>query len=170
MNSFRSFEDTYENPEKSTFERISYDIQDIDVFREILKRYKVVVVDVWANFCAPCKNFAPLYENLGIEYKEDISKKNILFLKDCIDDNDYDSIHASDTKAVPTFFIYMNGKAVGTILGANMKKLKTVCDELISVEDSHTLEEKLSFLYQEKLMDKNEKIIHGINDRNIGVC
>ena len=170
MNSFRSYEETYENPDKMNIERITYDIQNRNVFQEILKRYKVVVVDVWANFCAPCKTFSPLYEKLAKEYIEEINKKNVLFLKDCIDDDNYDSLHGGDTRAVPTFFIYMRGKLIGTVLGANMTKIKKICDLLLPVEDGNKLEEVLEYIYREKLLEKNEVVINSINDRNIGVC
>jgi len=170
MNSFRTYEETYENPEKMNIERVTYDIQNPQVFQEILKRYKVVIVDVWANFCSPCKTFAPLYEKLALEYKDEIDKKNIIFLKDCIDDDHYESLHAGDTRAVPTFFIYMRGKLIGTVLGVNMTKIKKVCDTLIQVQDSNQLEEILEYIYREKLVEKNEIIINNINDRNIGVC
>ena len=170
MNSFKSYEETYENPDKLNVERVTYDIQNPEVFHEILKRYKVVVVDVWANFCAPCKTFSSLYEKHALEYKRDIDNKNIIFLKDCIDDDNYDSLHGGDTKAVPTFFIYMRGKLIGTVLGANMTKIKKVCDILIPVEDGHLLEEVLDYIYQEKLVEKNELLINNVNDRNIGVC
>jgi thioredoxin 1 len=170
MNSFKTYEETYETPEKLNMERVTYDIQNIDVFREILKRYKIVVVDVWANFCAPCKTFSPLYEDLARGYMKEIDSKNLLFLKDCIDDDNYDSLHGGETRAVPTFFIYMNGKVIGTVLGANMTKIKRVIDILINVDNPNVLEEKLSYIYDEKLLEKNEKIINNINDRNIGVC
>lgn len=170
MNSFRTYEESYENPDKMETERVTYDIQNQNVFQEILKRYKIVVVDVWANFCAPCKTFAPLYEKLGLEFKEEINKKNIIFLKDCIDDDNYDSLHGVDTKAVPTFFIYIKGKLIGTVLGANMTKIKKVCDILIPVDDNNELEKVLDYIYREKLLEKNEILINNVNDRNIGVC
>lgn len=170
MNSFKSYEETYENPEKMNLERVTYDIQNPQVFQEILRRYKIVIVDVWANFCAPCKTFSPLYEKHALGYKDEIDKKNIIFLKDCIDDDNYESLHGGDTRAVPTFFIYMRGKLIGTVLGANMTKIKKVCDTLIPVQDSNQLEEVLEYIYREKLVEKNETIINNINDRNIGVC
>lgn len=170
MNSFRSYEETYENPNKMDIERVTYDIQNNEVFQEILRRYKIVVVDVWANFCAPCKTFSPLYEKLAKEYNDDIHNKKILFLKDCIDDDNYDSLHGAETRAVPTFFIYMNGKVIGTVLGANMTKIKKVVDMLLPIENSNLLEEKLDLIYREKLLERNEVVINSINDRNVGVC
>ena len=42
----------------------------------------------------------------------------------------------------------MRGKLIGTVLGANMTKIKKVCDILIPVEDGHLLEEVLDYIYQ----------------------
>ena len=107
--SFRSYEDSYVNPtEKENIEKITFNIENKEVFQEILKRYEIVFVDVWANFCAPCKMFDPMYDKLALQYKSNFEKRQIIFLKDCIDDENVESIHGGNIKAVPTFFIYLH--------------------------------------------------------------
>lgn len=175
--SFRSYEDSYVNPtEKENIEKITFNIENKEVFQEILKRYEIVFVDVWANFCAPCKMFAPMYDKLALQYKTNFEQKQIIFLKDCIDDENIESIHGGNIKAVPTFFIYLHGKLIGTILGVNVQKMTEICNILLSVESLNTLERKehmerrLEHIYREKLIERNEEVINNINDQNIGVC
>lgn len=175
--SFRTYEESYTSPtEKDNYEKITFNIESKDVFQEILKRYEIVFVDVWANFCAPCKMFSPMYDKLALEYKPYFEQKQIIFLKDCIDDETIESIHGNNIKAVPTFFIYLHGKLIGTMLGVNIQKMTEVCNTLLSIDSSNELERKemmelrLEEIYDKKLVEKNEELIHNINDQNIGVC
>ena len=54
-------------------------------------------------FCMPCKKIAPIYQQLANKYKLQIDEKDILFLKDRIDDDSIDSVHQAMVQAVPTF-------------------------------------------------------------------
>jgi thioredoxin 1 len=175
--SFRTYEESYtSSTEKENYEKITFNIESKEVFHEILKRYEIVFVDVWANFCAPCKMFSPMYDKLALEYKTNFENNQIIFLKDCIDDETIESIHGSNIKAVPTFFLYLHGKLVGTMLGVNIQKMTEVCNILLSIHSNDKLEKKeimerrLENIYRQKLLEKNEELINDINDKNIGVC
>ena len=95
-------------------------------FKKSLEQYDVVIVDVWANSCFPCKKIAPIYEELAESYRTESEQNKLVFLKDCIDDDEIDSIHGSKITAIPTFFIYVLGEVVGTIVGADFDKLQKI--------------------------------------------
>jgi len=42
-----------------------------DTFDEVVSKDGIVLVDFWADWCGPCKNFAPIYESSS-EEKSDI--------------------------------------------------------------------------------------------------
>lgn len=71
---------------------------------QYLKNYRVVVVDVWAEWCAPCKQIAPRFEALAEKYA---SNPYMVFLKDNIDNPD--TYHRELCSSIPTFFIYADG-------------------------------------------------------------
>ena len=129
------------------------EIDSPEAFEQCLQDYDIVIVDVWANFCSPCKMITPMYENLAAKYYVNIMKKEICFLKDCIDDNSKEAIHGNQIAAVPTFFIYVKGNQVTTITGGDMNRLDKILDTLLTNENVTILEPN----YNEKLLSLEEK-------------
>lgn len=41
-----------------------------DTFEETIEKNEIVVVDFWAEWCGPCKSFAPIYEEVSNEYDD----------------------------------------------------------------------------------------------------
>ena len=41
-----------------------------DTFEETIEKNDIVVVDFWAEWCGPCKSFAPIYEEVSNEYDD----------------------------------------------------------------------------------------------------
>lgn len=144
-------------------------------FKKNLEQYDVVIVDVWANFCFPCKKIAPMYEELSESYRNESAQNKIVFLKDCIDDNEVESIHSSKITAIPTFFIYVLGEVVGTIVGADFDKLKNILSILLDGSKFSGLEKKQQFkykldnIYTNGLLEKDKHSSESMNESNIGV-
>jgi thiol-disulfide isomerase/thioredoxin len=66
-----------------------------------IQNYRIVLVDVWAKWCGPCKHFTPKFEELANNCSD---IKEMIFLKDDIDNEN--SPHSTLVSAVPTFFLY----------------------------------------------------------------
>ena len=41
-----------------------------DTFEETIEKNDIVVVDFWAEWCGPCKSFAPIYEEVSNDYDD----------------------------------------------------------------------------------------------------
>ena len=66
-------------------------------FDEIVGGNKPVLVDFWATWCGPCQFMLPIFDN--------------------VDDNQGVAMRY-DVYAIPTFIMFMNGKAVDRAVGA----------------------------------------------------
>ncbi|PWQ94191.1 thioredoxin [Leucothrix arctica] len=41
-----------------------------ETFEETIEKNEIVIVDFWAEWCGPCKSFAPIYEEVSKEYDD----------------------------------------------------------------------------------------------------
>jgi thioredoxin 1 len=85
----------------------------------------VVLVDFWAEWCAPCRRLAPTVDQLAEDYtgKVTVAKMNI-------DDNP-DTPTRYMIRGIPTLLLFKNGELKETIVGLAQK------EELVRVIDKH---------------------------------
>ncbi len=74
----------------------------------------IVIVDLWAEWCGPCKAMSPLFEELSKEMKD------IKFAKLNVDDNT-DIAQKFGVMSIPTFIVFKNGKVIERIIGSSSK-------------------------------------------------
>ena len=94
-------------------------------FDEMLNSGKPMVVDLWAEWCGPCRMVAPIIDELATEYdgKVLIGKVDI--------DNNSDIPSQFGVRNIPTILFFKDGKMVDKIVGAVAKsvfeeKIKTI--------------------------------------------
>ena len=101
--------------------RVSIDLQNQNHLQKLLQTKKILIVDVWAPWCRPCKLIANDYEKLAAEYP------NIIFCKDNIDLEE--SCHRNKVTVIPTFFFYAHGK-ISKLQGADFDVIKNTIKKL----------------------------------------
>ena len=90
-------------------------VTDATFADEVLKSTKPVLVDYWADWCAPCKQIAPIIEELDREYGDKIT-----FLK--LDTNDNPNIPMQyGIMSIPTLQLFVNGEVVQSLTGSKGK-------------------------------------------------
>jgi len=84
---------------------------DIDV----LKNSKPVLVDYWAEWCGPCRQVAPVLEEIAQEYgsKIDVVKLNV--------DENPRVVQLYGVMNIPTLSVFKDGQVVKEIVGAKPK-------------------------------------------------
>lgn len=99
-------------------------ISSVDGFNQIVNTYKenLILVDFWADWCAPCKSFAPVYSKVQTEYFQ----KGVIFAK--LDTDQLPSVAEQfGIQGIPTLVIIRNNKGlkkqVGAISGQKLRQL-----------------------------------------------
>ena len=101
------------------------DVTEATFANEVLLAQELVVVDYWADWCAPCKQLAPILEELAHEYEG-----RVKFTK--LDTSVYASFAAQQgILSLPTLEFYKAGRVEKSLVGGKSKNaLKKVIDEL----------------------------------------
>ena len=103
------------------------DITDASFEEEVIKSDKPVLVDFWADWCAPCKMIAPMVEELSVEFDGKVK-----FTKLDVDSNP-NSATSYGIRGIPTLLIFNGGQPVDQVVGAVPKSvLKKRLEEAIA--------------------------------------
>jgi len=78
---------------------------------EVMDSRRLVVIDMYADWCGPCKMMAPIIESLSNEYED------VKFVKINVDDNP-DIAARYHVESIPNFVFIKDGKMVNQVVGA----------------------------------------------------
>jgi thioredoxin 1 len=102
------------------------EVTDATFEEEVIKADTPVLVDFWADWCAPCKIIAPIVEELAEEYEG-----RIKFGKVDVDANPRVAT-SYGIRGIPTLLIFNAGEPVDQVVGAVPKStLKKRLDEAV---------------------------------------
>jgi thioredoxin 1 len=90
-------------------------VTDANFASDVLQSEKPVLVDFWAEWCAPCRKVTPLLEEIAGELGDKIT-----IVKLNIDENP-ETARAYRVMSVPTLTIFKNGEPVQSVAGAKPK-------------------------------------------------
>ena len=106
---------------------LTMEVTDSTFDQEVIKSDTPVLVDFWADWCAPCKMIAPLVEELAEEYDGQVK-----FAKLDVDSNPQTAM-TYGVRGIPTLLIFSDGQPVKQVVGAVPKSvLKKNLDEALA--------------------------------------
>lgn len=95
------------------------------LLEEATKKNMLLVLDMYAKWCGPCKMISPFIEGLSIN--PDYSKW-IIFAKADIEIAE-DVANELQVKSMPTFYLFHNGKVAKQFSGANQASLMSMMND-----------------------------------------
>jgi thioredoxin 1 len=95
---------------------MAHEFTDASFKSEVLDSDKLTVIDLWAEWCGPCRMMSPVIEELSSEYagKAVVGKLNV-------DDNP-EVPSNYNVRGIPTFLFLKNGELVDKVVGAQTKQ------------------------------------------------
>ena len=98
-------------------------IESLADYEELINNTNVII-DMYADWCGPCKRIAPDFEKLSNEYL------HIEFAKLNVDDMGGMGLPLDEPRGIPYFVIIHNKQVVKTITGANLAAVIVELDKL----------------------------------------
>ena len=91
----------------------------------------IVLVDIWATWCGPCKMISPIVDEISLDYVDRIK------VGKCDADANRDKVMDLGVRNIPTIFFYRKGEIVSQTHGAvTKKKLTDIIDGLLAPTES----------------------------------
>jgi thioredoxin 1 len=84
--------------------------------QEVLQSEKPVLVDFWAEWCAPCRMLVPTVEAIAEQYADSAG-----VVKLNVDDNP-STAEAYEIKGIPTLILFSAGREVERVVGVASKE------------------------------------------------
>ena len=81
-------------------------------FDSILSSGDPIVLDIWAEWCGPCRVMGPMLEDISSAYEGSVS-----FYKSNVDQNP-SLAKRFNVMSIPTMLFFEDGKKIGSVVGA----------------------------------------------------
>lgn len=89
---------------------------DSNFEQEVLKSEVPVLVDIWAEWCGPCRAMSPMIEEIATEIPETVCKIGKMNA-----DQNPNTPGQYEVASIPTFLVFKGGQVVDRFMGSMSK-------------------------------------------------
>jgi thioredoxin 1 len=91
---------------------MAIELTDSNFEEQVIRSTKPVIVDLWAEWCGPCRMVGPIAQEIGEEYKDQVvvGKLDV--------DNNPNVTMKYGIRNIPTILFFKNGEVVDKQVGA----------------------------------------------------
>ncbi|NQV13804.1 MAG: thioredoxin [Parcubacteria group bacterium] len=102
-------------------------LDEKDFTEEVLQSDVPVLVDFWAEWCAPCQQIAPVIEELAKEYKDKVKIRKVNI------DEAKELAATHEVMSIPNLVFFKDGQKVEQLAGSVSKETieKAIKDKLL---------------------------------------
>lgn len=96
---------------------MAQEFTDASFKTDVLGSEKVTLIDLWAEWCGPCRMMTPVIDELSTEFegRAVIGKLNV--------DENPEVPTTYSVRGIPTFLIFKDGELKDKVVGATTKKV-----------------------------------------------
>jgi thioredoxin 1 len=129
MSSYSTYKNLGDKNTKTTTNNLEcLSISNMEHKMKLIKNNTVCVIDVYGDWCGPCKTIAPQYAEMARKYNRDgvcvLVKENA------------DLKLSTNVRGVPTFQFFKNGQYVDSVTGADLNGPEGVEKKLLALLSS----------------------------------
>jgi len=124
---YKNYSELGIKPEQNTDQYSVLEIMSLNERKELINTNRLVCIDIYAEWCGPCKQTAPAYSVLAKKYNKPNICAMVKLNWDKVDPNEREEI-----TGIPVFLFYLDGKHVGNVVGADLKQVEEKINEYLT--------------------------------------
>lgn len=123
MSLYKSFDELGAKPQQNHDQFAVVEIQDGQHKSQLLSQNRVVVIDIYADWCGPCRQIAPDYSVMAARYTK---PGECVLVKENLDKKLSQGI-----TGIPTFHFFVQGRKVDEVVGANLQEVEDKLNQVL---------------------------------------
>jgi thiol-disulfide isomerase/thioredoxin len=128
---YKNYSELGIKPEQNQDQYSVLELKSADERMQLIQSHRLVCIDIYADWCGPCKQTAPAYSVIATKYNKPGMVAVVKLNWDVIGKEERNNING-----IPLFLFYLDGKLVDNIIGADLaeveNKLKMYSEKLAS--------------------------------------
>ncbi len=116
---YKSYSELGTNPDQNLDQYSVLEIQNSQMLSSLITSTKFVCVDIYADWCGPCKTFSPIFGGFAKKYANEAKLVKYNFDR-------MEAEEKKDIQTIPVFLFFYDGKLVNKVVGANSENVESL--------------------------------------------